>query len=75
MCQIILAQRNQDAVIGARKIEALGNAVIRINLGFQRFRWAILNEISQVFDELSGAFAARIIGLRERKNLFELIED
>ena len=75
MRQVVLAQRNQDPVIAAREVEPFAGGFVVLDSSFQRLRRAVLDQVGQVLDELGGAFAAEIVGLRERENFLELIED
>ena len=75
MRQVILAQRNQDPVIAAREIESFGGGFVLLYSRFERLGRAVLDEIGQVLDELRGALAPEIVGLRKRENFLELVED
>ena len=73
--EIVLAQRDQHAVVAAREVEALGRRIVGFELRFQRLRRPVLHQVGQVRDEARGARAPELVGLREREDLFELVED
>ena len=75
MRQVILAQRNQDPIIAAREVEAFSGRFVVLDPRFERLRRAVLDQVGQVLDELCGTLAPEVVGLRERENLLELIED
>jgi hypothetical protein len=41
--QVILAQRDQHAIVAAREIEPLGGRIVRLELGLKRLRRAVLD--------------------------------
>jgi hypothetical protein len=73
--QVVLAQRDQDAVVAAREVEALGQRVVLLELRLERLGRAVLDQVGQIGDETRRACAAEVIALREREDLLELIED
>ena len=73
--EIVLAQRDQDPVVGAREVELLGRGVVALDPRFERLRRAVLDEVGEVLEELRGALAAEVVALREREDLLELVED
>ena len=75
MREIVLAQRDQHPVVGAREVELLGDRVVVVDPRLERLRRPILDEIGQLLDELCRALAPEIVALREREHLLELIED
>ena len=75
MREIVLAQRNQHAIIAAREIEALGRSIVLLDLRFELLRRPVLDEIGEVLDELCGALATEVVALRQREDLLELVED
>ena len=62
--QVVLAQRDQDAVVAAREVEALGHGIVGLELRFERLRRAVLDEVGKVRDEARGARAPELVGLR-----------
>ena len=75
MGEVILAQRNEDAIVAPREIETLGGGFVLLDLRFERLRRAIFDQVGEVLDELRCARAAEIIALSEREDLLELVED
>jgi hypothetical protein len=75
VCEVVLAQRDQDAVIGARKVEVLGGRLVLVEACLERERRPVLDEVGEFIDELLGAQAAGVVGLGEREDLLELVED
>ena len=73
--EVVLAQRDQDAVVAAREVEALGGRVVVLELRLERLRRPVLDQIGQVRDEARRARAPEVVALREREDLLELIED
>ena len=57
--EVVLAQRDQDAVVGAREVEALGGRVVLLEPRLQRLRRAVLDQVGEVLEELRGALRAR----------------
>ena len=72
--EVVLAQRNQHPIVAARKIEVLRGRLVRLNLRLEVLGRAILNEVGEIRDEACGPCPPKIIRLRKRKDLFELIE-
>ena len=76
MREVVLAQRDQDAVVAAREVEALdGGLVLRPSSPRAPCGGAVLDQVGQVLDELGRALAAEVVALREREDLLELVED
>ena len=73
--EVVLAQRDQDAVVAAREVEVLGRRVVALDARLERLRRAVLDEVGEVLEELRGALAAEVVALREREDLLELVED
>ena len=73
--EVVFAERDENAVVGARKIEALHRRLVTIELSLERLGRAIFDEVGEVLGELRGALPAKIVALRQRENLLELIED
>ena len=46
--EIILAQRDQHAVVAAREVESLGHGIVGFELRFERLRRAVLDQVGQV---------------------------
>ena len=59
MREIVLAQRDQDAVVAAREVEALGGRLVLVDPRFERLRRPVLDEVGEVLDELRGALRGR----------------
>ncbi len=73
--EIVLAQRDQDPVVGARKVEFFRRRVVALDALLELPGRAVLNEVGEVVQELGGALAAEIVALRQREDLLELVED
>ena len=73
--EVVLAQRDQDPVVGAREVEPLGGRVVLLDPRLERLGRAVLDQVGEVLDELRGALAAEVVALREREDLLELVED
>ena len=72
--QVVLAQRNEDAVVGAANRSAPGPcrrfpALPRAHVG------TVLDQVREVLDELGGAPPAGVVALAESEDLLELVED
>ena len=75
MREIVLAQRDQHAIIAAREVEALGRGVVLLDLRLEVPWRPVLDEIGKVLDELGRALAAKVVALRDREDLLELVEN
>ena len=75
MSEVVLAQRDQDAIVRTREVEIFGRLVIVLDPRFECGRRAILDEIGKVLEKSLRAQPAGIVGLCEREDLLELIED
>ena len=75
MGEVVLAQRDQDAVVGAREIEVLGGGLVLVEPLLERRGRAVLDEVGEVLEELLRTQPAAIVGLRQREDLLELVED
>ena len=73
--EIVLAQRDQYAIITAREIEAPGRGLIFVELRLERLGCAVLDQVRELGDKACRAGAAEFIALGESEDLFELIED
>ncbi len=73
--QIILAQRDEHAVVAAREIELLGSGFIQVELGLDGLGRPVLDQIGEFLDEAGRAGTAEFIGLGQGEDLLELIED
>jgi hypothetical protein len=73
--QVVLAQRDQDAVVAAREVEALGDAVVDVELGLQGAWRPVLHQVGELVDELRRARPAGVVALGEGEDLLELVED
>ncbi len=61
--EIVLAQCDQDAVVAAREVEALDDRFVVVELGFERARQPVLDQVGQIVDEARGALSARVVAL------------
>ena len=59
MRQVVLAQCDQDAVVGARKIEVVGRGLVLVEAALERERRAVLDEIGELLDEIPAHAAGR----------------
>jgi hypothetical protein len=75
MREVVLAQRDQDAVVAAREVEALDSGFVLVHLRLERLWRPILDQVGQVFHELRRALAAEVVALRQREQFLELVED
>src|ERR1043165_2044092 len=75
MRQIILAQRNQQPVVGAAEVEAFECRLVLLQLLLDGARRAILDEIGELLEERRRAPAREVGVLPEREDFLELIED
>ncbi len=73
--EVVLAQRDQHAVVAAREIEALGRQFVGLQPRLERPRRAVLDQVRQIVDEARRARAAGLVGLGQREDLLELVED
>ena len=73
--EVVLAQRDQDPVVGSCEVEARGIRLVALDPALKRRGRAVLDQVRQVREELLGAPPARIVGLREREDLLKLVED
>src|SRR5205807_3151586 len=73
--EIVLAQRDQYAIITAREIEAPGRGLIFVELRLERLGCAVLDQVRELGDKACRAGAAEFIALGESEELLELIED
>ncbi len=73
--EIILAQRDEDAVVGAIEVEAFDDGIFGLEHQLERLRRAVFDEVRQVVDEFRGALAPEIVALPEREDFLELVED
>src|SRR6185437_9041742 len=63
MREVILAQRDQDAVVGTGEVEILAGVVVLLHPRFQRRRGAVFDEVGQVFEKPVRVQLAGIVGL------------
>ena len=75
MREVVLAQRDQDAVIGAGEVVVLGDGVILLETSLELRGRPVLDEVGQVVEEPLRAQPARVVRLRQREDLLELVED
>src|SRR5436190_4320365 len=75
MGKVILAQRNKDPVVAAGEVEPFDRGLVLVHPGFERLRRTVLDQIGEILDELRRALPAEVVALREREQLFELVED
>ena len=75
MREVILAQRDQDAVVGAGEVEVVRRGFVVVEPPLEVSRRPVLDEVGQFVEELLGPLAARVIGLRQREDFLELVED
>src|SRR5882762_6059166 len=73
--EIVLAQRDQHAIVAAREIKAPGRGLIFVELRLERLGRAVLDQVRKLGDEARRAGAAELIALGESEDLLELIED
>ena len=73
--QVVLAQRDQDAVVGAGEIEVVGGRIVAFQAPLERVRRPVLDQVGQFLDEFLRPAPARVVGLRQREDLLELVED
>ena len=73
--EVVLAQRDQDAVVAAREVEALDDRLVVIEPRLERLRQAVLHQVGEILDEARRALAAGVIALRQGEDLLELVED
>ncbi len=73
--EVVLAQRDQDAVVGARKIEIVGGGLVLLEALLERERRPVLDEVGEVLEEFPCAQPPAVVGLRQREDLLELVED
>ena len=75
MRQVVLAQRDQDAVVGAREIEIVGVGFVVLEAALELGRRPVLDQVGQFVEEALRALPAGVVGLRQREDLLELVED
>ena len=75
MREVVLAERDQHAVVAAGEVEALGDRFVLLHPRLERSGRTVLDEVGQVLHEFRGAAAAGVVPLRQRENLLELVED
>jgi hypothetical protein len=73
--EVVLAQRDQDPVVGAAEVEALDDGLLEVEHRLERFGRSVLDQVGQVLDELRRALAPEVVVLPEREDLLELVED
>ena len=73
--KVVLAERDQDPVVAAREVEALGRGIVGLEARFELPRRAILDQVGEVLDEARRARAPGLVGLGEGEDLLELVED
>ena len=73
--QIVLAQRDQHAIVAAREIKAAGRGLIFVELRLERLGRAVLDQVRKLGDEARRPGAAEFIALGESEELLELVED
>ena len=73
--EVVLAQRDQDAVVAAREVEALDDRFVVVERASSALGQPVLDQVGEVVDELRRALAADVVTLREREDLLELVED
>jgi hypothetical protein len=73
--EVVLAQGDQHAVVAACEVEALGRRVVQLQLRLELPWRAVLDEVREVLDEARGPRASGLVGLGEREDLLELVED
>jgi hypothetical protein len=74
MREIVLAQRDQYPIVAAGEVESFGGCFVLLDSGFERLRRAVLDQVSEILEELRGALAAEVVALREREDFLELVE-
>jgi hypothetical protein len=73
--EVILAQRDQDAIVGAGEIEVVSRGFVVLEPPLEVRRGPVLDQVGQFVEKLPGPPAAGIVGLREREDFLELVED
>ena len=67
--EVVLAQRDEDAVVGAAEVEALGDRVVAFEPRLERARRTVLDQVREVLDELGGALPSGVVALAEGEDL------
>ena len=75
MGEIVLAQRDQHAIVGAGEVEVLRAGLVLLQPLLERGWRAVLDEVGEILQELPGAQAPGVVSLRQREDLLELVED
>ena len=75
MREIVLAQRDQNAVVAAREVELLDRVFVALDPRLDLLGRTVLDQVREVLDELRGAPAAEVVSLRQCEDLLELVED
>ncbi len=73
--EVILAQCDEDSVVGAVEVEALGDGILALDHHLERLGCPVLDQVRQVLDEFGGALASEVVVLPEGEDLLELVED
>ena len=73
--EVVLAQRDQDAVVGAREIEIVGVGFVFLEAALEVGGRTVLDQVRQLIQEALRALPARVVGLRQREDLLELVEN
>ena len=73
--EVVLAQRDQDSVIGAGEVVILGDGIVLLQTALEIRGRAVLDEVGEVVEEPLRAQPACVVRLRQREDLLELVED
>ncbi len=75
MRQIVLPKRDEDPVVGARKIESGGIALVVLQARLEFGGRTVFHQVGELGEKRLGPRAACGIGLREGEDFLELVED
>ena len=75
MREVVLAERDEDPVVGAGEVELGRVRLVTVDAGLERARRAVLHQVGEVREKLLGPAPAGIVGLCQREDLLELVED
>ena len=75
MGEVVLAQRDQDAVVRTAEVEVVETRLVAFEPGLEGPRRAVFHQIGEVLHELGGTPAAGLVALGEGEDLLELVED
>ncbi len=73
--EVVLAERDQHAIVGACEVEVLGGGLVEFEAPLQRRRRPVLDQVGEFLDELLRPQPAAVVGLGQREDLLELVED